>query len=152
MFSHTRPRENPHSQPKRSALISRVPSQILYIRYMAHTSKSPLIRLALVGTLALTVAIGAVTLAPISESGVPGSDKMHHFVAFFALALPLSCARPRLVLLIILAAMTYGAVIELVQPFVGRDRDFYDFLADAAGAISGGLVGMMLSWLRNRVN
>ena len=109
-----------------------------------------LITLTLLVTLGLTAAIGYVTLAPVSDSGVPGSDKLHHALAFLALALPLSFARPRLTLWITLAAIAYGGAIELIQPYVGRDRDFFDFLADAAGAVSGAAVGAALSRLRNR--
>jgi len=46
--------------------------------------------LALIATLALALVIGYLTLAPISDAGVPGSDKLHHALAFFALAVPLS--------------------------------------------------------------
>lgn len=34
----------------------------------------------------------------------------------------------------------FGAIIELVQPYVGRSNDIYDFLADLAGIIIAGLV------------
>ena len=102
-------------------------------------------------TLALALVIGLLTLTPISDAGVPGSDKAHHFLAFFALTVPLSFARPRLALWIIFAAAAYGGAIELIQPFVGRDKDIFDFLADAAGSMSGAGVGMGLNWLRYRL-
>ncbi|MCX7351288.1 MAG: VanZ family protein [Alphaproteobacteria bacterium] len=102
-------------------------------------------------TLALALVIGFLTLTPISDAGVPGSDKIHHFLAFFALTLPLAFARPRLALWIVLAAMAYGGAIELIQPFVGRSKDIFDFLADGVGSISAAAVGMGLAWLRYRV-
>lgn len=109
-------------------------------------------KVAVLVTLALCVVIAYLTLVPtVSEALVPGSDKTHHFLAFFALALPLSFARPRLAPWIILGAMAYGGAIELIQPYVGRDRDIYDFLADTAGAVSGAAVGVSLSWLRVRL-
>lgn len=108
--------------------------------------------LALVATAALALVIGFFTLSPgISDGGVPGSDKLHHALAFFALALPASFARPRLALWITLAAIAYGGAIELIQPHVGRDRDVWDFLADGMGAVAGAAVGVSLHWLRRRV-
>lgn len=117
---------------------------------MTDTPRPPHIAPMLLVTLALTLVIGYVTLAPISGSGVPGSDKLHHFLAFFALPLPLSFARPRLAPWITIAAIAYGGAIELIQPYVGRDRDAMDLLADALGAVAGMALGLALNWLRRR--
>ena len=106
--------------------------------------------LALIATLALALVIGYLTLAPISDAGVPGSDKLHHALGFFALAVPLSYARPRLAIWIVFAATAYGGAIELIQPTVGRDQDVWDFLADGVGAVAGAAVGVGLHCLRRR--
>ena len=106
--------------------------------------------LALIATLALALVIGFLTLAPISDAGVPGSDKLHHALAFFALAVPLSYARPRLAIWIVIAATAYSGAIELIQPTVGRDQDVWDFLAGGVGAVAGAAVGVGLHWLRRR--
>ena len=37
-------------------------------------------------------------------------------------------------------SVTYGGVIELLQPLVNRNFEMADFLADAAGAVLGVLV------------
>lgn len=112
---------------------------------------SPSTTLALAATLALALVIGFLTLSPdISDGGVPGSDKVHHALAFFALALPLSLARPRLAIWITVAAIAYGGAIELIQPSVGRDKDVWDFLADGVGAVAGAAIGVGLHWLRRR--
>jgi hypothetical protein len=92
-------------------------------------------------TLALGVVIAVLTLAPISSKNVPGSDKLHHALAFAALAIPLPFARPRLVFAVILSVSAYGGVIELIQPAFSRSADWADFLADIIGAIIGGAVG-----------
>lgn len=118
---------------------------------MTNAPKSPFARLIILVTLALSLVIGYVMLIPISDIGVPGSDKLHHFLAFFALALPLSFARPRLAPLIILVTAAYGGTIELIQPYVGRHRDVFDLLADGAGSVLGAAVGVGLGWLRRRV-
>jgi len=117
---------------------------------MAQPATSTLTRLAFAATIVLALAIGYFTLAPVSGSGVPGSDKSHHFLAFFALTLPLSFAQSRHALWITPLAVAYGGAIELIQPFVGRDKDAYDFLADALGAGGGAALGVALYWLRSR--
>jgi hypothetical protein len=103
-------------------------------------------------TLALALAIGFLTLMPITNAGVPGSDKLHHALAFAALTLPLSISMPRLTVWITLAAIADGGVIELVQPVVGRSREIQDFLADAGSAALGSVTGTCIrwSWMRLR--
>ena len=66
--------------------------------------------------------------------------------------LPLSYARPRLAVWIVIAATAYGGAIELIQPTVGRDQDVWDFLADGVGAVAGAAVGVGLHLLRHRGN
>lgn len=117
---------------------------------MLAPTTSMLTRLALLVTIILAVVIGVVTLAPITDSGVPGSDKSHHFLAFFALAMPMSFANSRHALWITPLAVAYGGAIELIQPFVGRDKDLFDFLSDAMGAGAGAALGVALYWLRTR--
>lgn len=118
---------------------------------MRLSTSSPSTTLALVATLVLVLVIGFFTLTPgISDGGVPGSDKLHHTLAFFVLALPLSFARPRLALWITIAAIAYGGAIELIQPSVGRDKDIWDFVADGVGAVAGAAVGVSLHWLKRR--
>lgn len=103
---------------------------------------------ALAITAIVAVLIGYLTLAPIQNPGVPGTDKSHHLMAFAALAIPLSLARPRHAPWVILAAAAYGGAIELIQPLVGREKEFLDFISDAAGAVLGGAIGTGLAWLR----
>lgn len=102
-------------------------------------------------TLALTAAIAYLTLAPIHDPGVPGSDKSHHFIAFAALAFPLSLSRPRLAPWVVIATAVYGGAIEIIQPYVGRNMELFDFFADATGAALGGTLGVCLALLRRRL-
>ena len=108
---------------------------------MAFLTKYRLYVIGVALTLALGVVIAVLTLAPISSKNVPGSDKLHHALAFAALAFPLPFTRPRLVFAVILSVSAYGGVIELLQPAFGRSADWADFLADIIGAIIGGAVG-----------
>ena len=109
------------------------------------------ITVSLILTLALAGLIGVMTLTPIQNPGVPGTDKSHHLIGFAALALPLSFSRPRLSPWVILAAAAYGGAIEIIQPLVGRSREVLDFVSDAAGAVIGGAAGVALWRLRRRL-
>lgn len=100
-------------------------------------------------TVLLAIVIAFLTLAPISGKGVPGSDKLHHSLAFAALAFPMPFARPGLVLPFIFSVIAYGGLIEVIQPFFGREGDWGDFLADIIGAVLGGVLGAQSGkWLR----
>ncbi len=87
-------------------------------------------------------------MTPLHNLGVPVTDKSHHFVAFAALALPLSFSRPRLAPWVVVAAAVYGGAIELIQPLIGPSGEVFDFMADAMGALIGGTSGAGLRWLR----
>ena len=117
---------------------------------MQKTQDSPLAA-PLAATLALAALIGFLTLTPIQNPGVPGTDKSHHLIGFAALALPLSFSRPRLAPWVVLAAIAYGGAIEIIQPYVGRSGEVLDLAADAVGAVIGGAAGVGLRWLRGRL-
>lgn len=104
-------------------------------------------------TAILAVVIAVATLAPFPAIGhvnAPGSDKLHHLLVFAALAAPLSFANPRLGLPVVLAAMTYGGLIEVVQPFVGRSAEWQDFGANIVGAVLGAGLGAVAGFVRSR--
>lgn len=83
--------------------------------------------------------------------GAPGGDKVHHFLAYFVLGMLLSVtlwhampSRRRVVPLIaFLTATAYGAIDETTQPLVGRYCEFFDWLADSAGAAAACAVGYL---------
>lgn len=58
-----------------------------------------------------------------------------HFLMFFILIMLLLGVFRNLFMSIALA-LTYGVVIELIQPFFGRGADLYDLLADVAGVFT----------------
>ena len=85
---------------------------------------------------ALIICVG--TLIPLPRAvDVPGTDKWHHFLAFVALANPLTVANRRCWLLIIAFGPSFGALIEIIQPYVNRYGDVADFTADAVGVLIG---------------
>jgi len=101
-----------------------------------------LIPIAIAATLALAAAIGILTLAPISGIQSPGSDKLHHVLAFAALAFPLPAMRPRMAIRVVLGVIIYGGFIELIQPLFGRSAEWADLLADGLGAAIGAGAGL----------
>ncbi len=84
----------------------------------------------------------------------PLSDKTIHFYAYAGLGFlaTWSIARMRgrrflLFLFTMVVIIVFGALDELSQPLVNRSCSFYDWVADALGAIFGGIFYIVLSWL-----
>lgn len=101
-------------------------------------------RLALGLTAALSAAVFILALMPLAPSSpVPGSDKLHHLVAFGAMILPCALFHRRALPWILPVVIAQAGLIELVQPGFGRHREWADFVADLAGI---GL-GLGLGWL-----
>lgn len=117
-------------------------------RRMLPRSSATRRRIAIALTILLAVVIGLLTLLPLETSEIiPGSDKIHHVLGFAALAFPSAFLFPKLVRWIAPLALAYGALIEVVQPYVGRIRDASDFWADAVGVLVGLALGLAAnSW------
>lgn len=68
-------------------------------------------------------------------------DKVQHFAAFGLMTVIGMAAFPkRRTVWLVLGLTAYGGLIEIVQGYVGRDRNFGDFLADAGGVALGWLL------------
>ena len=115
----------------------------------------PNLRLAIFLTIIFTTVICFGTLTSLPKSlDVPGSDKWHHFVAFSFLVYPLTVANKKCWIPIILFGLFFGALIELVQPYLNRFGEIQDFQADAIGVLIGFALGVSVysfrtSGLRN---
>lgn len=99
--------------------------------------------------LAAVIAVATLTPAPHMPEGPPGSDKLHHFVAFAALVFPAIAAAPRRLLWLAPLAVGYGGAIEVIQPHVGREGEWGDFVANTIGVMIGtgaGLVAHRTLW------
>ena len=73
-----------------------------------------------------------------------------HFAAFYVLTLLAVAAFPRRSLVVVAIVLSaFGASIELVQPlpFVNRDCDFWDWVADTIAVVAA-LAPMALVWWR----
>jgi VanZ family protein len=83
----------------------------------------------------------------LPKVGIPFADKAFHAVEFFVLGVLLirafdksdfKVSLAKLVILAIIIALCYGAFDELYQRTrPDRSCDFFDFLADSAGALIG---------------
>ncbi len=68
---------------------------------------------------------------------VPGSDKIHHFIAYALLMFPVSLGKPRYGLVFGLFFILWSGSIELIQPYVNRYGEWMDLLANIAGLVLG---------------
>jgi VanZ family protein len=81
-------------------------------------------------------------------------DKAEHFLAYFLLAALLGTAlmftfpqRRSLPLWVLLVGFTYAVVDELLQPFVHRDAEVLDWVADAIGVWAA----VVILWVLQRL-
>lgn len=89
-------------------------------------------------TIIIAAIIGYLSLSPLQTlPAAPGSDKLHHFIAYAALCFPLLLKDAKLVRYVLPAAIAYGGLIELVQPSVNRYGEWGDFMANAMGCFLG---------------
>ena len=89
-------------------------------------------------TIFLALAIGYLSLSPLDDlPKAPGGDKLHHFIAYACLTFPMMFANAQKWPRIMVPAIAYGGVIELVQPYVNRYGEWLDFAANSAGCLIG---------------
>lgn len=104
-------------------------------------------RFWLAGGLLLVAGVLLGSLMPVPVlTQPPGSDKLHHFVAYAALALWFAgMFEPRRQLALAATLVALGGAIELLQaiPALGRSSDAVDLAADSAG-VAFGLVAARL--------
>ena len=74
------------------------------------------------------------------------SDKVLHFGAFFCLAAMAAASLKRRgpTMAAVAGLIVLGGILEIIQGFVGRDMSFYDELANAEGALSGGIIARLI--------
>jgi VanZ family protein len=81
------------------------------------------------------------------------NDKLLHFSAYFVLGAMAGGAfrRPGAVKWAVLGLVVLGAVVEVIQGYVGRDTSVLDGVANGAGAVAGALLArFVLDPLRRR--
>ena len=101
-------------------------------------------------TLIFLVMILIGTLSPRDIIVTPdlGSDKNYHFLAFALLVMPLTFQNLKNAYWLLPVAVVFGAVIELLQPHLGRHGELNDLYADAFGALIGVSLIALIKWVK----
>jgi VanZ family protein len=84
----------------------------------------------------IVVSVSILVFGPFggAEEHFGLTDKEAHTLAFYTLTALGLLAMPRVRKFdVVLALMTFGALIEVVQTFIGRDGEIGDWLADSLG-------------------
>ena len=102
-------------------------------------------------TLLIASAILTLMLSPqvllLPGASFEGVDLAYHLVAFAALMLPSAFLDPAGLKLSFPAGITLGALIEILQPLVGRNASGLDLIADVVGLAVGFSIGTVLRWM-----
>ena len=83
-----------------------------------------------------------------ASNALEGIDKLVHVVAFAVLAFPLARTGRFGLVPIILGAVTFGGLIELIQPIFNRNYEAQDWIADILGVILGVSCGVIYRRLK----
>ena len=67
-------------------------------------------------------------------------DKLFHFIAYMILTLPSALAKLRYKYLLGLLFFNYSLSIEILQPFVGRNGEILDLVANLFGILTAFLI------------
>ena len=95
-------------------------------------------------TYILLILISFLSLYPLQElPDIQGNDKFYHLFAYFLLALPTGLKKPKKWVFYILMFITFGGLIEILQPYVNRFGEWLDFLGNILGVILGLNTGLI---------
>ena len=99
-------------------------------------------------TLLTLAAITVLSLWPLENlPPVPGSDKVHHFIAYATLMFPMALRKPKYWPLIGLLFIAWSGAIELLQPYMNRYGEWMDMTANSVGVVCGLLTAQLISLL-----
>ncbi len=114
------------------------------VKITKHLSERNFLWLAITWTVLITVA-SLVSFNSVPKVNIPGNDKVVHFlfysvfVILWSFALLKSYFKLKYDFLIVVFAISYGMIIEVLQDVLTqtREADFYDVLANSLGALVG---------------
>lgn len=90
-------------------------------------------------------AITVLSLFPADElPKIQGNDKLHHFIAYCSVILPVAIARRRLALWLSPVIIVYSGFIELIQPYSNRYAEWADLAANGLGVATGLIIGLVI--------
>lgn len=129
--------------------------QTTVMPHVPNATSIKLRRFALILTAILSVVFFVLALTPLETPPLPGTDKTHHLIAFAALTLPCAVLYPRALPWVVPLIILEGGLIEIVQPYVNRMREWADFVADLKGVGLGLVLGLTIHvlarWARPRL-
>ena len=101
-------------------------------------------------TVLVTTVLIVVMLWQINQPrlGPDGTDKFVHLIAFAALAYPMARTGRIGLLPVFVGASAFGAIIEVLQPYFGRDAEMQDWIADIVGVVLGIALALLYRRLR----
>ena len=103
-------------------------------------------------TFLIFLTITFLSLYPLKEQpNIPGSDKIHHLIAYSALTVGIGLRKPSNYLLLIFFFSFYSGFIEIIQPYVNRFREIEDFIFNNLGILIGLTLGIITNKLFNKV-
>ena len=96
-------------------------------------------------TMLVAILMGYLMLTPIPDlaRSIHISDKAIHLMIFTVLAVPLSATNPLNAFWLVPSLALSGGLVELLQPFVGREAEWWDFLFNGMGAVLGAILGSL---------
>ena len=102
-------------------------------------------------TLIFLVLILIGTLFPRDIIVTPdlGSDKNYHFLGFALLVMPLTFQNLKNAFWLLPLAVLLGAIIEVLQPHLGRHGELDDLYADAVGALIGVILVALVKFFKS---
>ena len=102
-------------------------------------------------TTLIFIIITFLSLYPLKEQpSIPGSDKIHHLIAYAALSIGVGLRKPSNYLLVIVFFSFYSGLIEIVQPYVNRFGEIEDFLFNNLGIFIGLTLGIVINKILNK--
>ncbi len=72
-----------------------------------------------------------------------GGDKVGHMLAYLSVIFPVGLKHNKLKYLIAIGLVLFSGIIELVQPYVNRQCELGDLIANTTGVA----LGFLLSWI-----
>jgi len=97
-------------------------------------------------TLVSVVTVTISSLWPVDQlPQVPGTDKLHHVIAYAMVMFPIALRRPERWVWFGLLVVAYSGGIELVQPYMNRYAEWLDLLANSAGVVSAVVIAELIN-------
>jgi VanZ family protein len=105
-------------------------------------------------TLMVLFSITTLSLWPAEQlPRVVGGDKIHHYIAYALLTLPVAIKKPKYWQFILLSFLFYSGVIELIQGYFNRYGEWLDLVANSLGILTGVIVAQLISYsIRTFIN